>query len=106
MREIQSFIRDIQANCQILARLDVLSGFADLAADSGYCRGDLMSHPERLASQPGCQKASMFFWLSNNLNRWADRDDVRAVSRRVNGGWNGLAQRMYYWRVAKKVLGV
>ncbi|MBO4757199.1 MAG: DNA mismatch repair protein MutS, partial [Bacteroidales bacterium] len=36
--EIQGYIRDIQANCQILARLDVLSGFADLAADSGYCR--------------------------------------------------------------------
>ena len=36
--EIQSYIRDIQANCQILARLDVLSGFADLAADSRYCR--------------------------------------------------------------------
>ena len=36
--EIQGYIRDIQANCQILARLDVLSGFADLAADSRYCR--------------------------------------------------------------------
>ncbi len=36
--EIQGFIRDIQANCQILSRLDVLSGFADLAADSRYTR--------------------------------------------------------------------
>lgn len=75
-------------------------------ADSGFCVGDLMSHPEWLAKQPGCQKASMFFWLKNDLNRWADQDDVRTVSKRVNGGWNGLAQRMYYWRVAKKVFGL
>jgi DNA mismatch repair protein MutS len=36
--EIQGYIRDIQANCQILSRLDVLAGFAELAADSRYCR--------------------------------------------------------------------
>lgn len=36
--EIQTYIRQIQGNCQILARLDVLSGFARLAAESGYCR--------------------------------------------------------------------
>ena len=36
--EIQGYIRDIQANCQVLARLDVLSGFAELSADSRYCR--------------------------------------------------------------------
>lgn len=36
--EIQGYIRDIQSNCQVLARLDVLVGFADLAGDSAYCR--------------------------------------------------------------------
>lgn len=72
-------------------------------ADSEYCNGDLMSHPEWLAQQPGCQKSSMFFWLRNNLNRYADIDDVKAVSKRINGGYNGLAQRMYYWRKAKRV---
>ena len=72
-------------------------------ADSEYCNGDLMSHPEWLAQQPGCQKASMFFWLKNGLSRLADADDVKAVSKRINGGYNGLAQRMYYTRVAKKV---
>ena len=35
---IQANIREIQANCRILARLDVLAGFAELAADSHYCR--------------------------------------------------------------------
>ena len=35
---IQSEISVIQKNCRILARLDVLSGFADLAISNRYCR--------------------------------------------------------------------
>ena len=35
---IQSNIASIQKNCRILARLDVLSGFADLAVSNRYCR--------------------------------------------------------------------
>ena len=35
---IQSSISMIQKNCRILARLDVLSGFADLAVSNNYCR--------------------------------------------------------------------
>ena len=35
---IQANISSIQKNCRILARLDVLSGFADLAVSNNYCR--------------------------------------------------------------------
>ena len=35
---IQANIAVIQKNCRILARLDVLAGFADLAQSNGYCR--------------------------------------------------------------------
>ena len=35
---IQSNMAAIQKNCRILARLDVLSGFADLAVSNRYCR--------------------------------------------------------------------
>ena len=38
---IQEKIRDIQSNCQILARLDVLAGFADLAVERHYCRPEM-----------------------------------------------------------------
>ena len=36
--KIQDNISAIQKNCRILARLDVLSGFADLAVTNRYCR--------------------------------------------------------------------
>ena len=39
--DIQKAIRDIQENCRIIARLDVLQGFAQQAVDRGYCRPDV-----------------------------------------------------------------
>ena len=41
VEEIRSNVREIQTDCQILARLDVLAGFAELAAGSGYCRPEM-----------------------------------------------------------------
>ena len=38
MAKIQANIAMIQKNCRILSRLDVLSGFADLAISNRYCR--------------------------------------------------------------------
>lgn len=39
--DIQKATRDIQENCRIIARLDVLQGFAQQAVDRGYCRPDV-----------------------------------------------------------------
>ena len=39
--DIQQAIRDIQENCRILARLDVLQGFAQQALDRNYCRPEM-----------------------------------------------------------------
>lgn len=75
-------------------------------ADSEFCVGDLMSHPEWLAQSPGCFKSAMYFWWKNGLNQIADTDDVVKVTKRVNGGTNGLAQRQYYYRMAKRVMGI
>lgn len=44
---------------------------------------------------------SLWFWRRNNLNRHADKDDLRAVTKRINGGYNGLADREKYLLRAK-----
>lgn len=83
--------------------------------NSGLCNGNLVEHPEWLAQYPGALKSAMWFWMANNLNEIADKDDgskikgdeiVKQITKRINGGYNGLAQRGYYTRVAKKVLCV
>lgn len=71
-------------------------------AKSKWCNGDLMSHPEWLANSPGNVKASLWFWWKNNLNALADRDDSKAVTRKINGGLNGYEQRVDWTNKAKR----
>ena len=73
---------------------------------SGFCVGDLMAHSEWLAKSPGCYKSAMWFWWKNGLNAIADTGDVNAVTKRVNGGYNGLDSRKKYLARAKEELGI
>lgn len=84
--------------------------------DSGFCVGNLMAHPEWLASSPGCYKSAMWFWYSRGLNQIADRDTgqrvvdgeavVRQITVKVNGGLNGIADRQYLYRKLRKEFGL
>ncbi|NET38953.1 MAG: glycoside hydrolase family 19 protein [Cyanothece sp. SIO1E1] len=59
---------------------------------------------EKVEMAPYAVLVAGWYWNSRNLNRYADRDDLRQVTRRVNGGFNGLADRERYLRRAKLVL--
>lgn len=37
--------------------------------------------------------AGVFFWTTRDLNRFADKDDLEGITRRVNGGLTGFASR-------------
>jgi putative chitinase len=67
---------------------------------------DLINNPTRLADPDLASRSAGWFWNSNQLNGDADRDDVRTVTRVINGGYNGLEERMQFLQAAKKVLGV
>lgn len=68
-------------------------------------RPELINTPEILESDLGLAwKASGWYWLSRQLNKYADRDDIRAVTLRINGGYNGLADRKQYLQRAKEVI--
>ena len=41
LAEVQKGIRDIQANCRVVAQIDVLQGFARQALDRNYCRPEV-----------------------------------------------------------------
>lgn len=44
-----------------------------------------------------------WFWVSHGLNALADRSEVRATTRIINGGYNGYAQRLAGWNIAKSL---
>ena len=75
-------------------------------ATSSMCNGNLMEHPEWLAKFPGAIKSALWFWQINGLSRLADEDDVRAITLRINGGLNGLAERVALTSRFKQVLGI
>ena len=75
-------------------------------AKSPLCQGDLMKHPEWLAQFPGAMKSALWFWQQKGLSRLADQNDIEAITRKINGGLNGLEERRYLVMRFKQVLGV
>lgn len=56
---------------------------------------ELIRNPDRVRSDPDASVASfVWFWMSRNLNQLADTGDVAAVTKKVNGGYNGLDERV------------
>lgn len=65
---------------------------------------DLIAHPTRLSeSNLACLSAG-WFWAKNELNDYADRNDVEMVTRTINGGLNGFDERRHFLAVARDVL--
>ena len=52
----------------------------------------VVDEPDLVASEYAVHSA-VFFWVKNDLNKLADKDDVVGLTRRINGGENGLAHR-------------
>jgi putative chitinase len=78
-----------------------LTGRANYA-DYGKALGvDLVNNPT-LAAQPALSlKIACEYWKRHNINADCDRDDVQAVTRKVNGGLNGLSDRIAFTQKAK-----
>lgn len=55
---------------------------------------EIVRNPDRVRTDPKAAVASfVWFWMDRNLNQLADSGDVRAVTKKVNGGYNGLDER-------------
>lgn len=65
---------------------------------------DLINHPELLEQPQWAAESAAWFWEANGLNELADRDQFNTITRRINGGLNGLADRIEIWERAKRVL--
>jgi putative chitinase len=53
----------------------------------------------------GAVQSACWFWESNNLNQFADTDDIKTMTRRINGGFIGLEDRIKHYEHAKHVFG-
>jgi len=61
---------------------------------------------EHMQTFEGCVQSACWFWEANNLNQWADKGDIKTLTRKINGGVIGLADREKHYHHALHVLGV
>lgn len=79
-------------------------------ANYGRC-GDalvlpLTDHPELLERPDNASLSAAWFWNSRGLSALADIGDFNTITRRINGGLNGLQDRLNLWTTCKQALGV
>jgi len=61
--------------------------------------------PEYLATFAGAVQSACWFWECNDLNSLADTGDIKAMTKRINGGYIGLEDRIKHYEHALHVLG-
>ena len=81
-----------------------LTGRANHAAASEALDHDFVANPEDAAIFPWAGEIAGWYWHTHELNRHADRDDMRAATKAINGGLSGLRDRTAYLDQAKRAL--
>jgi len=84
-----------------------LTGRANYAAYSRYAGVNYVAEPERVSTDPVVAvDVACWFWHDRGVGALAEQDDVKAVTKRINGGYNGLDDRIQNLNRAKAVLGI
>ena len=93
-----------------------LTGFYNYRAYMMYCGFDVVKKPELLEQPRGATRSAGWIWsggIGLDLNHVADCDDgrnsydiCRQITKRINGGYNGLAERWKYTQKAFEAFGL
>jgi len=64
----------------------------------------LLQQPELLEQPQWAAESAAWFWEQQGLNALADADQFNSITRKINGGLNGLEDRLQIWARARAVL--
>jgi len=64
----------------------------------------LEEHPQIATEPTNAFRIAGYFWDSHNLNALADARKFKAITKAMNGGYNGLDERVKYYERALRVL--
>lgn len=67
---------------------------------------DLINKPEQLEVPDKAVEIGMVYWNWRGLNKYADSDNLKEITRRLNGGYNGLESRAYELKKLKRALDI
>lgn len=66
----------------------------------------VIANPELLEEPGAASRVSGWIWKIKGLNAFADNDRYGSITKLINGGYNGLDQRIAYWLKARTQLRV
>ncbi len=81
-----------------------ITGRANYAACGEALGLDLINNPQLLEQPQYAAMSAAWFWSTRGLNTLADQGEFMKITRRINGGLNGLADRQALYDNALKVL--
>ena len=58
---------------------------------------DFEANPDLVTAPEHALKPALKEWSDNNLNRFADQNDIRTITKRINGGLNGFEDRKTFF---------
>lgn len=65
---------------------------------------NLEDYPDLLEQPEWAALSAAWYWARNGLNELADAGRFEAITRRINGGTHGQAQRLALWQAGQEVL--
>jgi putative chitinase len=65
---------------------------------------DFVMEPDLVASPKYAALTAGFFWSTHGLNELADKQDHKSITKRINGGFIGLDDRIHHTQMALAVL--
>jgi putative chitinase len=67
---------------------------------------DFIAEPEKLELPGAAAFSAAWFWDSRKLNALADKGDFKKITKIINGGYNGMADREKHWARCKEALNI
>lgn len=80
-----------------------LTGRTNYELYGGLVGLDFINNPDLAAVPANAVKTACLYWTRKGLNQFADNDDIVSITRRINGGTNGLDTRKTYLARAKNI---
>ena len=81
-----------------------ITGRANYAACGEALGLDLIGEPSLLQEPENACRSAAWYWKSRRLNELADVGNFERITRKINGGLNGQADRLILWERAKEQL--
>lgn len=87
-----------------LIQITGYDNYADCSQGLFGDTGTLTHNPVMLERKELAARSAAWFWRGHGLNELADAGQFKQITRRINGGYNGLAERLAYFTRAQRAL--